>query len=208
VELSRSARLRSIFVYVLIVVAIVVLLFQFRSQAATTDSISLTDLAGAIQRNEVKKIIIDDNTLRITYNDGREFESRKEPISTAPDQLRALGATRLDMVMKVGIPRSLPYFFASLKIAITLSFVGTVIAEIVAGNNGIGNVMHSIFLTAGSRSSNKLATVAESRSSPSVNWVAGSRSTGAEVLASEGRGIPVRVLRSRAGGRRRMGPGV
>jgi len=57
------------------------------------------------------------------------------------DVLRALGATRLDMVMKVGIPRSLPYFFASLKIAITLSFVGTVIAEIVAGNNGIGNVM-------------------------------------------------------------------
>jgi NitT/TauT family transport system permease protein len=28
-----------------------------------------------------------------------------------------------------------------LKIAITLSFVGSVIAEIVAGNNGIGNVM-------------------------------------------------------------------
>src|SRR5262249_55226788 len=55
--------------------------------------------------------------------------------------LGALGASRLDMVMKVGMPRSLPYFFASLKIAITLSFVGTVIAEIVAGNNGIGNVM-------------------------------------------------------------------
>ena len=57
------------------------------------------------------------------------------------DVLRALGATRWDMVLKVGMPRSLPYFFASLKIAITLSFVGTVIAEIVAGNNGIGNVM-------------------------------------------------------------------
>src|SRR5262249_46792186 len=57
------------------------------------------------------------------------------------DVLRALGATRRDMVVKVGFPRSLPYFFASLKIAITLSFVGSVIAEIVAGNNGIGNVM-------------------------------------------------------------------
>src|SRR5579883_1338031 len=33
------------------------------------------------------------------------------------DVLRALGATRLDMARKVGIPRSLPYFFASLKIA-------------------------------------------------------------------------------------------
>ena len=57
------------------------------------------------------------------------------------DVLRALGATRWDMIVKVGIPRSLPYFFASLKIAITLSFVGTVVAEIIAGNNGIGNVM-------------------------------------------------------------------
>jgi NitT/TauT family transport system permease protein len=57
------------------------------------------------------------------------------------DVLRVLGATRRDMVVKIGIPRSLPYFFASLKIAITLSFVGSVIAEIIAGNNGIGNVM-------------------------------------------------------------------
>ena len=57
------------------------------------------------------------------------------------DVLRVLGATRRDMIVKIGIPRSLPYFFASLKIAITLAFVGSVIAEIVAGNNGIGNVM-------------------------------------------------------------------
>jgi len=57
------------------------------------------------------------------------------------DVLRVLGATRRDMILKIGIPRSMPYFFASLKIAITLSFVGSVIAEIVAGNNGIGNVM-------------------------------------------------------------------
>ena len=57
------------------------------------------------------------------------------------DVLRALGATRLDRIRKIGLPRSLPYFFASLKIAITLSFVGSVIAEIVAGNRGIGHVM-------------------------------------------------------------------
>jgi NitT/TauT family transport system permease protein len=57
------------------------------------------------------------------------------------DVLRSLGASRLDMIMKVGLPRSMPYFFASLKISITLSFVGSVIAEIVAGNHGIGNVM-------------------------------------------------------------------
>jgi len=38
-------------------------------------------------------------------------------------------------------PGRFRFFFASLKIAITLAFVGSVIAEIVAGNTGIGNVM-------------------------------------------------------------------
>jgi NitT/TauT family transport system permease protein len=54
------------------------------------------------------------------------------------DVLRSLGATRTDIVLKVGLPRSLPYFFASLKISITLAFVGAVIAETMASNDGIG----------------------------------------------------------------------
>jgi NitT/TauT family transport system permease protein len=39
------------------------------------------------------------------------------------------------------LPRSMPYFFASLKIAITLAFVGTIISETVAANAGIGYLM-------------------------------------------------------------------
>jgi NitT/TauT family transport system permease protein len=35
----------------------------------------------------------------------------------------------------------MPYFFASLKVAITLSFVGAVLSETVASNMGIGFVM-------------------------------------------------------------------
>jgi len=57
------------------------------------------------------------------------------------DVLRSLGATRLDVLRKVAIPRSMPYFFASLKIAITLAFVGSVISETVAANRGIGYLM-------------------------------------------------------------------
>lgn len=54
------------------------------------------------------------------------------------DVLRALGASRRDILVKVGIPRSLPYLFASLKVAITLAFIGSVISETVASNEGIG----------------------------------------------------------------------
>ncbi|MBV8837391.1 MAG: ABC transporter permease [Alphaproteobacteria bacterium] len=57
------------------------------------------------------------------------------------DVLKALGASKLDIMRKVGIPRALPYFFGSLKIAITLAFVGSVISESVASNTGIGNLM-------------------------------------------------------------------
>lgn len=59
------------------------------------------------------------------------------------DVLRALGARKLDIMLKVGIPRSMPYFFGSLKIAITLAFVGSVVSETVASNSGLGNMMSS-----------------------------------------------------------------
>ncbi|MGQ9813639.1 MAG: ABC transporter permease [Candidatus Roseilinea sp.] len=57
------------------------------------------------------------------------------------DVLRSLGASQFDIFRKIGFPRSAPYFFASLKVAITLAFVGSVIAELGASNNGIGNLM-------------------------------------------------------------------
>ena len=57
------------------------------------------------------------------------------------DVFRVLGASKLDILWNVGLPRALPYLFASLKIAITLAFVGTVLSETVAANKGIGNVM-------------------------------------------------------------------
>jgi NitT/TauT family transport system permease protein len=63
------------------------------------------------------------------------------------DVLRVLGARRWDVLIKIGLPRSMPYFYASLKVAITLAFVGTVLAEMTAGDSGIGYLMQ----TAGSQ---------------------------------------------------------
>ncbi len=59
------------------------------------------------------------------------------------DVLRALGASKAEVFFKVGLPRSAPYFFASLKVAVTLAFVGAVISEISASNAGIGYLMIS-----------------------------------------------------------------
>src|ERR1700687_5544026 len=57
------------------------------------------------------------------------------------DVLRALGAKRWQVIQKIGLPRSMPYFFASLKVAITVAFIGSIVAETVASNKGIGNLM-------------------------------------------------------------------
>jgi len=90
----NSARIRSIFVYILIVVAIVVLLFQFRQSSSQTDQLTLTQLASAIEEGDVKSVEIDDNTLRVSFNDNRsDAESRKEPNSTAVEQLLALNVS-------------------------------------------------------------------------------------------------------------------
>jgi len=57
------------------------------------------------------------------------------------DVLKALGASKFDILWNVGLPRTMPFFFASLKVAISYAFVGAVLSETVASNRGIGNVM-------------------------------------------------------------------
>ena len=55
--------------------------------------------------------------------------------------MKALGASRIDIVRKIGIPRSMPYFSAALKVAVTLAFGGSIISEFVGANKGIGNLI-------------------------------------------------------------------
>lgn len=54
------------------------------------------------------------------------------------DVLYALGASNFEIFKKVGWPHTLPYVFASLKIAVSFSFIGAVIAESIASNAGLG----------------------------------------------------------------------
>jgi NitT/TauT family transport system permease protein len=63
------------------------------------------------------------------------------------DVLRSLGARKSHILWKVGVPRSMPYFFASLKVAIGMAFIGSVVSETMASNNGVGYLM----MTASSR---------------------------------------------------------
>ena len=57
------------------------------------------------------------------------------------DLMRSLGAGRLVTLVKIGIPQAMPHFLGSLRIAISLAFVGTIVAEAVAANLGLGCLM-------------------------------------------------------------------
>jgi NitT/TauT family transport system permease protein len=72
------------------------------------------------------------------------------------DVLVSLGANQFEVFQKVGLPHTLPYLFASLKVAISQAFIGSVIAETVASNGGIGYVI----LTASSNFNIPLAFLA------------------------------------------------
>lgn len=52
--------------------------------------------------------------------------------------MRSLGASRWQTYWKLGLPSSLPLFFAGLKTAMTLALIGAIVAEFVGANEGIG----------------------------------------------------------------------
>lgn len=55
--------------------------------------------------------------------------------------LRAMGATRRQLWLKVRLPSALPYFFSGLRIAATYSVVGAIIGEWVGASEGLGIYM-------------------------------------------------------------------
>jgi NitT/TauT family transport system permease protein len=57
------------------------------------------------------------------------------------DMLTTLGASKRQIYLKVGIPRTLPYFFASLKIAAAGAFIGNIVGEMLAAGSGLGYVL-------------------------------------------------------------------
>ena len=55
--------------------------------------------------------------------------------------MKSLGADWREIFFKISLPWSLPYIFASFKIAITLAVVGAVVGEFVASDTGLGYVI-------------------------------------------------------------------
>jgi NitT/TauT family transport system permease protein len=69
---------------------------------------------------------------------------------------RAAGASRAQILWQVRLPFALPYLFAGLKIAATMSVIGVVIGEFITADRGLGYTI----LYAASRSDTPLVIAA------------------------------------------------
>ena len=59
----------------------------------------------------------------------------------------SLGASTWEKFTKISLPWAMPYFFAALKISITLAIVGAVVGEFVAAGEGLGYVINASNIT-------------------------------------------------------------
>ena len=57
------------------------------------------------------------------------------------EMLNTIGATRAQIFRKVGVPKTLPFFSASLKVAVAGAFIGNVVGEMIAAGFGLGYVL-------------------------------------------------------------------
>jgi NitT/TauT family transport system permease protein len=55
--------------------------------------------------------------------------------------LRTMGASRVQLLLRVRLPNAIPYFFTGLKVAITYSYVSAIVAELVGAQQGLGVYM-------------------------------------------------------------------
>ena len=61
--------------------------------------------------------------------------------SGALDMLRSMHASRAEIFWKLRLPGAQPYLFAALKVAVTLSLIGAVVAEWSGAGRGLGRVI-------------------------------------------------------------------
>lgn len=96
----NSPRGRNSLVFLILLMIIAVLFFQFRNETTQTEPLLFNELAAKIKAGEVARIIVDENDLEVVYHDGTRGVSRKEPTKTTVEQLKDLGVTHEELTLR------------------------------------------------------------------------------------------------------------
>ncbi len=90
----NSTRFRHGFVYLLFILAVGVIIMAALARNDNPDEWAISDVASAAREGQIEKIVVSDtNQLVITLADGSTAVATKDPTSTAPEQLAALGVS-------------------------------------------------------------------------------------------------------------------
>jgi cell division protease FtsH len=89
----NSPRGRNTAVLLILLLIVAALVIQFRSSQTQAEPYYFNQLAEAIRRGDVKRVIVDENELEVVFANGDRRLTRKEPTATAIEQLLDLGVT-------------------------------------------------------------------------------------------------------------------
>ena len=93
-----NSRNQSYVIYLLLFIAIIAMLvYNFSSQGISQDAKSINEVAADIKSGSVKRIIEDENRLRVIYNDGTPHDSTIDTNATLVQQLIDLGVQPADL---------------------------------------------------------------------------------------------------------------
>ena len=93
----NSPRGRNSLVLIVLILILTVLFFQFRDTAPQQEPLYFNELAQKIKSGEVSHVIVDENEITVIFRNGERTVARKEPGTTAIDQLLSLGVTPEDL---------------------------------------------------------------------------------------------------------------
>jgi len=88
-----NSRSQSYVIYLLLFIAIIAMVvYNFSSSSNSTDVLTINEVAAGVENGTIKKIMVEDNNnVKLTYSDGSQKSSTKEPDTTLVSQLIALG---------------------------------------------------------------------------------------------------------------------
>jgi cell division protease FtsH len=90
----NPTRNRSSIIYLLLFIAIIsMVVYNFQQNSTTQKPLTINEVAEAIKRGEVQRIVEDDNRLTVIYKDDVERTSHKESSATLVEQLKDLGVS-------------------------------------------------------------------------------------------------------------------
>lgn len=126
----NQPRNRSTFIYLLLFAAIIILvIYNFQQSASAQEVLSINQVAAEIRAGKIKRIIEEENRLRIIYSDdpkGIEKISHMESASTLVEQLKELGVTTEDLSpdkIKIDIKPPSPWLGIATALGYVLPFL-------------------------------------------------------------------------------------